>query len=362
MAKVRQIQVGNETRDIATTSEYVDYSNVSLTGVANVKGAIDYLVANQGSGGSGGGSSTSEASTPRYHNNPIPYWKDSVKVLCIANSYTMYSMSHIHDILNGLGIEDGKVVFQVAHYPARMMSTWRDYLRTDGSFSQLHSISCNNNIWKKSYYQPTNGIRTIVRNTPWDIILFQPYPPTGNSDNASSYSSYAKVLNDCIKEVRMVCPNPKVCIAMNMIWSNSQTYSTYASVWSSICNAVKQTISDGGVDVIVPTGTAFINAINTATFTGHNNLMVDSTGHPGAGVARYIASCCLYETLLAPVLGASMFGLTNVPTFTATDNAQYANGEIAVSAQNIALCQKAAMSAICDMFSIDTALDPITNS
>lgn len=355
MGVINQIKVGNESRDIACSAGNVSYTNNSLAGVDNVADALDTII-------SQGGSSGASSSTPRYHNHPLPYWKDNISVLCIANSFTMYSMKELYTILNGLGVASSKLTFCVAHSPARTMSTWLEKINNNNTDYQYHYVDYANGAWKNSYSSSPNGtgIRSRIGGKAWDVIVFQPYPPSGSSDNASSYSSYSSVLKELISVVRKNVPNPKVCIGMNMIWSNSQTKSTYEAGWANICKAIKSTVSDAGVDVIVPIGTSFVNAANTATFgTNHHLLMSDSTGHPAAGVARYIASCVIYETLLAPVLGQSMYGLTNIPTLT-SDASQYTDAEIAVSAENIGLCHDIAMSAVVDMYTKDTTIDPIT--
>lgn len=358
MAIIDQIQSSNgEVRDIGAASQNVSYTNQSKPNVANTKQALDELFAN------GGGGSTTVASVPYFKNPSIPRWKDNLKVLFIGNSYTAYGTEYITTILNELDVDAAKVTIHLAYHPARPLSTWLSLMMTNGAITQLHYWYKPNGEWKRSYNSPGVGLRTEVSSGPWDVIVFQVYPQTANSgEAANNYQSFKSTIKELIYECRKACPNKQVAFGFNMIWAKDQSRSSNASTWSSIAKATKDMIADSGVDIIIPTGTAFQNAVNTNTFKGedHSFLTSDGVGHPAQGVARYVASCTAWEVVFAPIFG-SMYGLNQAPTYTA-DSSAFAGAEIPVTAENIRLCQQVAFAAISDRWTANTTIDTIVET
>lgn len=359
MAIVDQIQSSSgETRDIGAKSQNVAYTNQSAPSVSNTKQALDELFAN--GGGSGGGGSTTIADVPYFKNPSIPRWKDNLKVLFIGNSYTMYGTQYITNILNELDVAADNVTIRLAHASARTLSTWLSLMLTDGAITQLHYWSKSSGEWKRAYNSPGGGIRTQVSGTPWDVIVFQVYPQTANSgEAANNYQSFKSTIKEFIYECRKACPNKQVAFGFNMIWAKDQSRSANTSTWASIVKATKDLVADSGLDIIIPSGTAFMNAVNTNTYKGedHSFLMSDGTGHPAQGVARYVAACTIWEVIFASIYG-SMYGLNQAPTYTADGNA-LAGAEIPVTQENIRLCQQVALAAISDMWTANTTIDPI---
>lgn len=369
MAIVDQIQSSNgEVRDIGAASQNVSYTNQSKPNVSNTKQALDELFAN---GGGSGGGTTTVAGVPYFKNPPLPRWKDSLKVLIIGNSYTLYSLgSYMATILNELQIGKNDIVLRNMHGQAYPLSSWLNLFRNKSNGGCQPYFDYNDGASSPWYYHSadmgTGNIYNSIAGTPWDVIVFQTYPQWQSSGECSTnYSTFASTIKDFIREIRMVCPNKDVAFGYHMIWAKDQSRSSNASTWSSIAKATKDMIADSGVDIIIPTGTAFQNAVNTNTFKGegHSFLMSDGTGHPAQGVARYIAACTIWESLFAPVLGKSMYGLNQVTSFTPQTNPVALTGsEIEITSSNIRLCQKVAMAAISDRWTANTTIDPIVET
>lgn len=362
MAVTNQIQIDGQTNDIGAKAENVSYSNEGLSGVSNVKDALDFVIEN-GSGGGGGGSVAASAA-PYFKNPPIPTWKDNLKVLFIGNSYTLYSIGEadptMPTILNELQISENEITLYYAHSQASSLAAWLDAFKNKSVRGAIERLEYKNNAWKITLGEfDTGNIYNTIVGTPWDIIVFQVYPQTAASgERANNYDSFKETIRSFIYEIRKVCPNRNVAFGFHMIWAKNTSRVANVATWSAIVSATEAMVSDAGVDIIVPSGTAMMNAVNTNTFKGesHDFLVRDSTGHPAWGVARYILSCTIWETLFAPVLNKSMYGLTSLPPYTrATTNV----ADIEVTAENIELCQKIAMAAVCDRFHANTTIDPI---
>ena len=296
---------------------------------------------------------------PYFQNAPLPRHKDNLKVLIIGNSLYKYGAEYITTILNELNVAADKVLIHDAYTSGQSLSTWLNLFATDGSIQELYSWSKSGSSWSRSY-RTDRGIRSEVADFPWDVIIFQVYPRTGTSgEHADDYSSYKDTVKEFIYEIRKVCPNKDVAFGFTLISTNGLTRSGHVDTWSAIVKATKQLVADTGIDIIVPMGTAVINAINTNTFKGENHsyLMCDQYGHPAQGVSRYITSCVIWESIFAPIFG-SMYGLNQAPTYTA-DSSAYANSEIPVTSSNIRLCQQVALAAVSDMWTANTTIDPI---
>ena len=360
MAVTKQIQIGAQTNDIGADAQNVDYTNAALEGVTSVKGALDELV----SGGGGGGGS--EAVTPYFKNPPLPAWKSGLKVLIIGNSYTLYCIGDGNDstmptILNELAVTTDEFKLSYMHAQSSTLAAWLNAFKNQSIYGAHEYCEFENGAWKVH----TNNIGTasiynVVKNTAWDVVVFQTYPQTntGSNEQAQNYETFKATVKEFIYEIRKVCPNHNVAFGYHMIWAKNSSRAAYTTVWNNIVKATENLVADADVDIIVPTGTALMDAVSTETFKGesHDFLVRDPAGHPGWGAARYIAACVIWETLFAPVLGRSMYGLTQLPPYTrATTNP----ADIEVTALNIELCQKIAMAAVCDRFNANTTIDPI---
>lgn len=357
---LKNIELNGDNLVIMPDADKVQYSNQTMTGITNTKGALDNIqqrlrtVEQVGTG----------IVAPRYQNHPLPYHKSDVKILSISNSLTIFPLFEMANLLNAVGgITTSDLKLELVHSPGRTMSEWLTKLRQNSADNQhWYWYINNNNEWKATYNSA--ALQTLVSGTEWDVIVLQEYPATGNSENAGSYVSFKDTLYEMVRELRSVCPNPKVAIAWTMIYPQATPNTpraTYMNVWGNVAEATKQLVVGGGIDIVVPMGTAYANAVNTATFNGANTawLLRDGT-HPGMGVSAYIGSCTFYETLIAPILGKSMYPVTTVyPMYNYGQAAVYPQAEIAVSADNIGLCHDIVMSAICDMYNVDYGIDPI---
>ena len=294
---------------------------------------------------------------PYFHDAPLPRWKDSLKVLFIGNSLTKYGSEYLATILNELNVAADKVTIHDAYSSGRELATWLGVLQTNGTIMELYSWAKTNNQWSRSY-RTDRGLRDEVADTPWDVIVFQLNYDSGEyGECVYDYSTFKDTIKSFIYEIRQICPNKHVAFGFEMVYAQNQTRSENVATWESIVKATKELVADSGL-FIVPWGTAFMNAVSTNEFKGedHSFLICDIYGHEAQGVARYITSCTIWESIFAPVFG-SMYGLNQIPTYTADGNA-FAGSEIPVTSSNIRLCQQAVMAAVSDMWSANKSIDP----
>lgn len=363
MATIDEIKIGNETRKIVIDADKVNYTNLSMEGVSDVEGALDYLAAN-GSGNSGGGGA-------KFFNPLLPWKKSKLRILCIGNSYMQGSQACLPAIMQAAGLTLNDIQIDWDYQQMTRLGFWLDKLRNnEAGLTHMYLSSSNGNLkWSGDSGNNSTGLRDRISGTSWDVIMLQEYPvsggqgTTGYNDVADVYSSYRSYLTEFVTAIKQYCPNKKVTIVWHMIWHNSYDMSTSDAGWRNICNAVKEMVADTGIDVVIPTGTAIRNACYTNTFNGNNHacLVRDGVGHLAYGVAEYIAACAVFETMVAPNWGMTVLGNSAIPTISQSSNpsGNYAGSEIAVTAENKELCQRCAIAACKDWYHVDATIDPI---
>lgn len=372
MNKIDTVNAFGTMYNVAADSENVAYSGNDVT---NIKEAIDdlYERTEDSGGSSGGGGDTVVSAAPYFLNGKLPVWKDNLKILFIANSFVNRSFNwELVNVLNGINaanpnspITGENLKIEQFYRGGASMTTFLERLKNFPHVQDYYNkIEYNNGTW--SLVGTAKGIQDAIESDAWDVIILQAWPSLNtNGESASDYDTFKDTLKEFIFQIRKLCPNPAVCIGLNMIWPCGNTVFTmpnFMNNYNGICNATKQMISDSGVDVIIPSGTAMANAVNTNTFNGANtHFMMRDSVHAGKGVAEYIIACTIYEAVLAPVLKKSMLNITAVPPVNENDAGSnaYPQANIPVSAENLGLCHEIALHAVCDMYNVDTTIDPI---
>lgn len=366
MAKIDKINAFGTMYNVAANSNDVAYNGDNVN---NVEEAIDELY--ERTEGGGGGDTTVVSAAPHYLNGKLPVWKDNMKILFVANSFVQRSFCwELVNVLNGINaanpnspITGENLKIEQFYRGGEGLAGFLDRLENNPNYEDYYyKIEYTNGTWSR--VGTAKSIKSAIEGEHWDVIILQAWPKDGSTEDARNYSTFSAALREWIYQIRKLCPNPDVCIGFNMIWPCKATFtkSTFDTYFASICKATKQMVSDSGVDVIIPSGTAMANAVNTNTFNGANThfLMRDMV-HAGLGVAEYIIACTIYEAVLAPVLKRSMMGITAVPDENTGDQGDntYSRANITVTAENLGLCHEIALRAVCDMYNVDDTIDPI---
>ena len=370
MAKAKKINYMGLTIDIAPDADKVGYSNSTMSDVTNAKGALDNLHQRMRTVEQIG---SSALVSPRYKNNPLPAWKDNVKVLIIGNSLCAFPCFEMDNILNGfknngsIDLSTTDVYIRDCHQAGQPLKSWLSWMKSNTKITKYFGWRVSNGAWER-YVNENTGLRTAVSDTEWDVIALQVYPNNyGTPEDSESYITFSNTLKDFVREIRTVCPNKKVAIAFIMVYpqsvGQSMTRETWESKWSSIVTATKQTVADAGIDIVVPLGTVYANASNTNTFNGENtHFLMRDPSHPGFGVGQWMGAATIWESLVAPVLGRSIMEIDTVAK--ANTYNQYYAADIPIVAtgdnENLSLCKKIVMSTIADMYNITDDIDPIS--
>ena len=107
----------------------------------------------------------------------------------------------------------------------------------------------------------------------------------------------------------------------------------------------KKAQANYGIDFIVPIATA-LEMVRASSANTTDNGMSRDNHHLADGLGRYVASCCYFEAVIAPMFGVSVYGNTKRWAPTA------GTGVVNVTDENALVAQKASVFACSDFFSL----------
>jgi hypothetical protein len=276
-----------------------------------------------------------------FRNNPLPSNPGTLRILGIGNSFTEDGMQYLPDLLKSAGIGNvtlGKLVLG----GCSLERHWQLYTSGDPAYRYQKSYA-GENVWGKVKEKCT--FTEAVADENWDIIVIQQV-----SHNSGKYETYQPYLKDLIDAIVVNCSNVGVCLAWQMTWaygtaSEHEGFGNYyrdqMTMYLSIVKAVKTMITDTGIDIIIPSGTA----IQNLRTTGVNNPPADLTRdgyHIDLGAGRYTLACTWFQALIAPCLRETIAG----------NPFRISNGNVPVNDDNFRLCQQAAQYACAKRFEI----------
>ncbi len=216
---------------------------------------------------------------------------DSLKVLCIGNSFAVDTAEHVPNIALNAGVKSVK--FATLYY--------------GGCSINKHYTNAVNNNAPYEYYlntgsgwtiTPGHTILSALQSEEWDWISIQ--HGTGDGSRYAEEDSYAN-LENLINYVKAnAVGNPK--IAFNMTWvgeigSHEELIYSFnnntTAYYEAICALTRDFISKTtGLDLISPTGTAIQNAR-----TSEVGLLTRDNYHLSLKTGRYTAGLTFFKAL-----------------------------------------------------------------
>ena len=166
------------------------------------------------------------------------------------------------------------------------------------------------------------SMREAVEGVKWDYVIFQ-----NSLENEGRYETARPYLDSLVSFVLKTQKErygSEPAVGWNMFWpisrlredgsNNLCTYrlSFYGNssdqMWAAYMQATKKLVEETGVDLIIPTGTAVMNARATSLNDADARDFTRDGYHLSYDRGRYIAACAVFETLVAPVAGKSVLG------------------------------------------------------
>lgn len=141
------------------------------------------------------------------------------------------------------------------------------------------------------------SLETAIADENWDYISLQQA-----SDYSGMYEKYGPYLTELIEYVRSKATNRNIRLMFHQTWaysgdSNHQSFPNYdrdqMKMYSGIVDASRKVMEKGGIDILVPSGTAIQNG--RTSYIGDE---FDRDGyHLNTDYGRFTAACTWYQTL-----------------------------------------------------------------
>lgn len=297
-----------------------------------------------------------EAKAPNFANAPYPKDVKQLKILAIGNSFTADGTALLPRLLTAADASAASrlCVYQLCFGSARLS----DYVaRIEGG--TLHDGTTVTGNETYTLTRSVGGVtpagfvngKTLpeLLNNDWDIIVVQQA-----SDVAADFSTYGS-LPKLIRYLRQYCPNENVSLAWQLVWSHTAQEDANGR-YEALTAATRQMVTRYGIDVVIPTGTAIQNA--RAAFAGtYDHYLTRDNWHLGGGLARYVAACTWWETLIAPWIGKSALGnAATVDDDNPTTVSSTPTDKIDVTDANRHLAQLCAVTAVAKMWEVSSDL------
>ncbi|MBR5433607.1 MAG: DUF4886 domain-containing protein [Bacteroidales bacterium] len=220
-------------------------------------------------------------------NNPLPKDSDSLRVLLIGNSFTYDLTRFIGNILRASGIDNNTCCVYILWGKGASLEHWDNWYIEKDTFN-LSRMGGN------LAATITEGTVQELLSQNWDVIGLQQ-----TSDRSANIDSYSPYLYDMIQYIKQSCPNQNVSICWQLTWSYWEGINKIGpkeeSGWKDIVATTDDMISQYGIDIIIPSGTAVENARKTSLNTPHS--FTRDGHHVAYGAGQYVLACTLFETI-----------------------------------------------------------------
>lgn len=231
----------------------------------------------------------------------LPKDIDSINILFLGNSFTANMISYLPTLLKKHNYSKIKFGF---------------IINQGESLEKLYARYLNDSLVTFCYWdayqiikKDSTLIRDILLQYKWDIITLQQV-----SNYSGIYNTYQPYLNTLVNEINAI--SPYSCIAFHSTWSYASSceleqYGYYSYSQKNMSKAILETrkkiINDSHIKIIINS----TEAIDSLRQTEINNPPLDLTNdgyHLANGAPKYLLSCLLYETIIAPIYNDCVIG------------------------------------------------------
>lgn len=286
--------------------------------------------------------------------------KANLKILHIGNSFTFDAVSYLPLIVGSTGADVSDLCIYRTMRSGGSFKSWYDcYYDNDHELGYtiekvIGGIDANINTGSG---MAGNGslFRQALNDEQWDIVVIQPasaYSPYYEQWTGTGAGGYLNELLRLIKERQ-----PQALVGMMLVHSYASNYagntekSSYDR-WKLIAESVESCCKDYNISFVIPYGTAVQN-LRATSLNNDMDLTADGV-HCEYVLTRYTASCCYYQSVLAPRTGISV---TNDKTRINKDLITSASPMISIDDDTAPIAQDAAIKAVENWYSADTSHD-----
>jgi len=282
-------------------------------------------------------------------NPPLNLQKDTLRVLDIGNSYTEDATHYLSLLVEASGIDDSEMCLYKAVRGSASFKKWCDiYYDKDTTTSYgVQKVLGGLDADISGTATKGNGekFRNTLSNNEWDLIIIHQVSTYAPYYNRWEENSDAGHLSDLIRIIRKHQPNATIgFLLVHSYWDgySGNTEGSSLERWKMIAESAKKLSTNYGIEFIIPYGTAIEN-LRVSSLNNEYDLTIDGT-HCASGLADYTASCCYFQSLLAPRYETSILGNT-ARWSNNEETGIYSSSIVDVTDDNAFIAQKAAFIA-----------------
>ena len=227
------------------------------------------------------------------------------RIFFIGNSFTKDAVEHLPKILAAAGLRDIQMVHM--YYGGRTIPEYNDDWSSviDG----YHCYVCNPG--ETGWTDLSNkSLEQIAKSGKWDVVTIQEH--TGRQlawGSAATEKAAVQGLVDKVKAAQTENGgNPYLYYILSQAYHDlskaekvTKPFSTTEEMWPVIAAQGKSAVEECGFDGVISTG-AMLQNLRTSGLNNALGLTRDGY-HMDYGIARYGASCTVFETIIGPFNG-----------------------------------------------------------
>ena len=266
-----------------------------------------------------------------------------LRIFFIGNSFTKDAVEHLPGILHAAGITDVQMVHM--YYGGR---TIPEYNSGYSTATDYHCYVCNPGA---TSWTDVSGksLEIVARSASWDIITIQEH--TGRQLAWGWTSDEKAAVNGLLAKLKAnqtaLGAAPKFYYILSQAYHDlskaqnvTKPFTDTDSMWPVIAAQARSAVTECGFDGVISTG-AMLQNLRTSWANNSMGLTRDGY-HMDFGLARYGASCTVFETIIGPYHNQELLD----------GNTYYPNVGTIVTQYNAPLALKAARYAIANPYEV----------
>ena len=274
--------------------------------------------------------------------------KKDLKILDIGNSYTLDATQELPSIVSACGMDVSDMCLWTLIRSNGSFKSWSDCYEDRDTLREYYltkSLGALPVGLKNTKGEKGDGsvFRDALTKVQWDLIIIHPVSSAAPYYSLWNDNNDSGCLDKLLAIIRKHQPMARIGFYIVHSYWDNYTYNTEHSSldrWQLIANSVKELVDNGGIDIVIPYGTAIEN-LRKSSLNNDYDLTRDGL-HCCFGLAQYAAACCYYETVFAPRSGVSVMGC---PARVDCDDKESTYPCVAVDDSNAVIAQKAAVLA-----------------
>ena len=304
--KVGTYNNGNPVYDLYTDKEKSTYLGILISGATSILDNIIYVVG---------------VKEPE----PGPGVEADLSILFIGNSFTMDAVTHLPGMLKAAGIENVHMIHM--YYGGRLVSQYYSGWESSSDY-KLYECLPGSTSWTTT---SNANLAEVAGRKKWDIVTIQEH--TGNAAAWKWNATSMRDMSGLVNKVKGAQGSnvPKFFYILSQAYFNmdkigsgskpSMTWSDQAGMWEVIAAFGKNVMSNVAFDGIISTG-AMLQNLRSSSLDNDMNLTRDGY-HMDNGIARYGASCAVFESIFTPHFNVTLDGNTYRYNVSNTSSSSY---------------------------------------